>query len=42
MSVERWQCWKSRLEQYVREDLPQSDSVAMAIETIHIAEKEQH
>lgn len=42
MSVERWQYWKSRLEEYVKEDLPQSDSVAMAIQAMDVAGKEQH
>lgn len=42
MTVERWQYWKSRLEKYVREGLPESDSVAMAIQAMNVAEKEQH
>ena len=42
MTVERWQFWKSGLEKYVREGLPQSYSVTMAIQAMDVAEKEQH
>lgn len=38
MTVERWQWWKSRLEEYVREGLPGRDSVWASVEAINAVE----
>lgn len=38
MTVERWQWWKSRLEEYVREGLPGGDSVWASVEAMNAVE----
>lgn len=32
MTVEQWQWWKNQLERYVREGLPEADSVLATVQ----------
>lgn len=34
MTVERWQWWKDRLEEYVREGFPGADSVRVTVQSM--------